>query len=347
MTGTLELSTPLPTAGFGGLVRLAEAPGDANALVAAAEAAPETLPHMLAEAGGVLALQGLGGISDDPMLLLRLSRLFGPEVEDYRRTLTALNMVHGAVPEIFIVSNVPPVKRAPPKRPEPPLTADGRFPVQYPQRSGWHTDQSYRRPPPDISLFYCKVAAPRDQAQTLFADGTAAYAALPADLKARVDGLEALHVKPHSGRTRADMLAGATPGPQEPLARSQRQPVVRAHPVTGRPALYLCESSQLDWFEGPFVGLEPGPHGEGAALLDALMTHYTRPEFVYVHEWTAGDLVVWDNRCTVHTATWFDADHVDRVMWRTTVRGNPGALYDGEARSWLPPEAAGEAAAAE
>ena len=92
----------------------------------------------------------------------------------------------------------------------------------------------------------------------------------------------------------------------------------------------------MDWFEGPFVGLEPGPHGAGAALLDELMAHYTRPEFVYVHEWTAGDLVVWDNRCTVHSATWFDGTVEQRMMWRTTVRGNPGRLYDGEAPSWLP-----------
>jgi len=118
--------------------------------------------------------------------------------------------------------------------------------------------------------------------------------------------------------------------------------VVRIHPVTGKKALYLCERSQMDWFDGPFVGLEPGPYGEGAKLLDALMTHYTRPEFIYVHEWTQGDVLVWDNRCLVHTATWYDAEKEQRMMWRTTVRGNPGALYAGEKRSWIPEEAAAE-----
>ena len=68
------------------------------------------------------------------------------------------------------------------------------------------------------------------------------------------------------------------------------------------------------------------------------MSHYTRPEFVYVHEWTQGDVLVWDNRCLVHTATWYDAGKEQRMMWRTTVRGNPGALYAGEARSWVPKE---------
>jgi len=114
---------------------------------------------------------------------------------------------------------------------------------------------------------------------------------------------------------------------------------VRVHPVTGRKALYLCESGQMDWFDGPFVGMEPGPHGEGAKLLDRLMTHYTRPEFIYVHEWTQGDVLVWDNRCLVHTATWYDAATEQRMMWRTTVRGNPGAIYAGEKRSWVPEKA--------
>ncbi|MFC7542956.1 TauD/TfdA family dioxygenase [Siccirubricoccus deserti] len=59
---------------------------------------------------------------------------------------------------------------------------------------------------------------------------------------------------------------------------------------------------------------------------------------VYVHEWTRGDLVVWDNRCTVHAATWFDAARERRLMWRTTVSGNPGAAYAGERKSWIAAE---------
>ncbi len=93
----------------------------------------------------------------------------------------------------------------------------------------------------------------------------------------------------------------------------------------------------MDWLEGPFAGMQPGPHGDGAELLDALMSHLTRPEFIYVHEWTRGDLIVWDNRCLVHAATWFDAEKEGRMMWRTTVSGNPGAAYAGERkRRWVP-----------
>jgi alpha-ketoglutarate-dependent taurine dioxygenase len=65
------------------------------------------------------------------------------------------------------------------------------------------------------------------------------------------------------------------------------------------------------------------------------MRHTTQPAFVYVHEWTPGDLVVWDNRCLVHAATWFDVETIRRVMWRTTVSGNPGPAYAGERKSWL------------
>jgi taurine dioxygenase len=339
MGSGFEITGPLPGARFGGMVRLrGAAAGDAHAVVAAAEAAPEALPAALADSDGLLLLKGMQAIAETPALLLRLSRLFGPEVEDYRHTLTARNMVHATVPEIFVVSNIPPVSRQPPARPEPPLEPDGSLPTRYPRRKGWHTDQSYRRPPPDISLFFAVEPVPKGQGQTLFANGTAAYAALPPALKQRVERLEGLHVQPGSGRSRDAVLRAETPRPLAAHEHSQRQPIVRVHPVTGRPALYLCESGQMDWIDGPFVGMQPGPHGDGAKLLDELMSHLTAPEFIYVHEWEPGDLIVWDNRCLVHAATWFDAEKQRRVMWRTTVHGNPGALYAGERKSWIPRE---------
>jgi taurine dioxygenase len=338
MTSGFELIRPLPGARFGGMVRLAGEGirGDAGDIIAAAEDSPNALSEALAECGGLLLLSGMQTIAEEPALLVQLSRQFGPEVEDYRRTLTRSNMVHDSVPEIFIVSNIPSVGRQPPPRPDPPFTADGKLPTQYPHRKGWHTDQSYRRPPPDISLFFAVVPVPQGQGQTLFANGAAAYDALPAALMRRIEGLEGLHVQPGAGRSREAVRAGETPRPLARQESSQRQPVVRIHPVTGRPALYLCESGQMDWLEGPLVGLEPGPDGAGAQLLDELMTHLTRPEFVYVHEWNPGDLIVWDNRCLVHAATWFDAASQERLMWRTTVHGNPGAAYAGEHKSWIP-----------
>ena len=333
MTAPIDVTRPLPGAAFGAIARLSKPLG---------ESMPDGLPQALADAGGLLLIPGLGEITAAPELLVKLSYLFGPEVEDYRTLLTRVSMAHETVPEIFMVTNMVPNYRQPPARPEPPLTADGKIPVQYPHRKGWHTDQSYRRPPPDISLFYAVTPVAKDRGQTIFASGTLAYEALPADLKGRVETLQGLHCQPGTGRGRADAEAGKTPPPILPHQRSQPQPVVRVHPVTGRKALYLCERSQMDWFDGPFVGMEPGPNGEGARLLDALMAHYTSPQFVYVHEWTQGDVLVWDNRCLIHTATWYDAEKEQRMMWRTTVRGNPGALYAGEKRSWIPEEVAAD-----
>ena len=326
MTAPFHVARPLPGANFGATVRLANKLG---------KTMPEGLPQALADAGGLLLIPGLSEISDDPQLLVTMSYLFGPEVEDYRTLLTRVTMAHETVPEIFMVTNMVEGARPPPKQPDPPLTADGRLPVQYPHRKGWHTDQSYRRPPPDISLFYAVTPVAKDRGQTLFASGTLAYEALPAPLKQKVDGLEGIHAQPGTGRSRDAVLRGEVPKPTASHERPQRQPVVRRHPVTGKPALYLCESGQMDWIDGPFVGMEPGPHGDGARLLDELMSHMTRPEFVYVHEWTQGDVLVWDNRCLVHAATWYDSEREQRLMWRTTVRGNPGAIYAGEKRSWI------------
>ena len=332
---------PLAEASFGSLVNFTEA-GDAAGVVRAAEAAPDALPDALYAAHGFLLIKGMQGISDDPALLARLSRLFGTEVENYHQTLMAATSIHDTVPEIFIVSNVPPVDRPPPPRPDPPLTADGKLPTRFPHRRGWHTDQSYRRPPPDISLFYADVPVPKGQGQTLYADCVAAYDALPGALKARVDDLVGIHVRPGSGRTEQAVRAGEAPHPLGPLEQPQRQPVVRTHPVTGKHSLYLCEAGQMDWTQGPFVGMEPGPEGDGAALLYEIMLHLTQPQFVYAHEWEKGNLVIYDNHTLLHAATWFDAEKHGRVMWRTTVRGNPGAEYVGERKSWLPEENAAD-----
>ena len=321
---------PLPGAAFGRLIPV----DDTETFVVAVEAEPEALPAALCEAHGLLVLKGLGAISDDPGLLLRLSRPFGKEVENYRETTNMTHLVHPEVPQIYVISNLPPMSRVPPAPPSPPHLADGGLPVRFPHRRGWHTDQSFRRPPPDVSLFYAVEPAPKGQGQTLYADGLRAWQALPARLKEKIEHLEGLHVAPFRGRGEEDVRAGRPPLALNEKDGPQPQPVVRVHPVTGGKALYLCESGQMDWIDGPIVGMEPGVDGEGARLLYELMEHYTRPEFVHAHEWEKGDLVIHDNRCTIHCATWFDAQRYGRVMWRTTVWGNPGPLYAGERRSW-------------
>jgi taurine dioxygenase len=108
MTAAIDVSMPLPGAAFGATVRLARPLG---------ETMPEGLPQALADAGGLLLLPGLGEITTDPQLLVKLSYLFGPEVEDYRRLLTRVAMAHDTVPEIFLVTNMVANARRPPDRP--------------------------------------------------------------------------------------------------------------------------------------------------------------------------------------------------------------------------------------
>lgn len=332
----LERTTPLTRDGFGAVVSLPE--GNLDSALAAFEDDPQPLLDIFYGARGLLVLKGAEAIAAEPDLLVQMSRLFGSEVENYDDTLTPKRLIHDCVPEILVVSNLAPMNFEVPELPDPPITAEGDLPVQFPHRKGWHTDQSFRRPPPDVSLFYGMTPVPKGQGQTLYADGTAAYAALSPRLRRRIAGLEAMHAIPWTGRGEEAVRTGETPKPLLPHQESQRQPVVRYHPVTGEPALYLCGESQLDWVVGPFVGLTPGPDTDAGRLLYELMGYYTSPRFTYVHEWDPGDLVIHDNRNTIHTATWFDGAGHGRIMWRTTVFGNPGDEYEGDPRSWKPEE---------
>lgn len=326
---------PLPGASFGGIVDF-PTEADTHAAIAAAEANPDAFLDAFYAAHGFLLLKGMDAITTNPSQLVRLSSLFGSEVEDYRHTLTKQCNVHIENPKILLVSNIAPAIARVPAKPEPPLTTEGKLPVQFPHRRGWHTDQSFRRPPPDISLFYAETPAPKGQGQTLYADGIGAYDALTESMKECIEPLVGIHAAPGRGRAEYNVRAGDKPDALEPHEKPQRQPVVRVHPVTGQRALYLCEAGQMDWIDGPFEKMEPGIDGDGARLLYELMSHYTDPRFTYAHDWDAGDLVIYDNRCLIHSATWFDAETHQRRMWRTTARGNPGPLYDGERRSWLP-----------
>ena len=326
---------PLADSSFGAIVDF-ENP-DLTETVTALEADPDALLDALIVSQGLLVLPKVEAITNDPHLLLRLSRLFGPQVEDYRHTLSTGNLVHREVPQILVLANQPPSNRQPPPRPDPPLSPDGKLPVQFPHRRGWHTDQSFRRPPPDVSLFYAVIPCPKGTGQTLYANGTAAYEALPAELKTRVQGLQGVHALPWTGRSETAVNRGEPLVDLLPHQAPQRQPVIRIHPVTGKPALYLCEDAQMDWVDGPIAGMEPGSHGDGGRLLYQLMNHFTERRFTYAHDWDQGDLVVHDNRNVIHSATWFDAEHEVRHMWRTTVMGNPGQEYDGEQPSWIPP----------
>jgi alpha-ketoglutarate-dependent 2,4-dichlorophenoxyacetate dioxygenase len=168
----------------------------------------------------------------------------------------------------------------------------------------WHTDASFQDPPGRYSMLSARVVPP-DGADTEFADMRAAYDALPAEQRARIEGLRVHHSIAHSRQTlgfefspeEADRLRGAV------------HPLVRTLPRSGRRSLYLASHASriLDW-----------PVPEGRLLLHDLTEHATRPEFVHRHEWRVGDLVIWDNRATMHRARPFDDATYRRELRRVT-----------------------------
>lgn len=172
----------------------------------------------------------------------------------------------------------------------------------------WHTDQSYQETPALGSLLYALEVPADGSGDTHFADMSAAYEALPDALRHRLDGLQAEHRYDHKhenfelNEKQIDRLPGVI------------HPLVRTHPETGRKALYL--GVQL---VKRIVGLDPE---ESADLLAELHDHCTRPEFVHQHKWRRGDLVFWDNRCTMHAAEAYDTERFTRHMHRTTVIGD-------------------------
>jgi alpha-ketoglutarate-dependent 2,4-dichlorophenoxyacetate dioxygenase len=170
----------------------------------------------------------------------------------------------------------------------------------------WHTDSSFRQKSAAWSMLHARVIPPSG-ADTHFADTRAAYDALPDSTKAKLQGLVAEHSIWHS---RAK-LGGYTPTEEERKARPPaHHPLVRRHPGSGRMALYIAShASQIHGM----------PLDEGRALLAELLEFATQERFVYVHKWRLGDLVIWDNRCTLHRATPFESSTHVRDMRRATV----------------------------
>ena len=170
----------------------------------------------------------------------------------------------------------------------------------------WHTDSSFRQKSATWSMLHARIVPPAG-ADTEFVDTRAAYDALPEETKQKIEGLIAEHSIWHS---RAQ-LGGYTPTEEEKKARPPaRHPLVRRHPGSGRKALYIASHAShiVGW-----------PVEEGRALLRELLAFATQPRFVYAHKWRLGDLVIWDNRCTMHRATPFESTTHVRDMRRTTV----------------------------
>ena len=171
----------------------------------------------------------------------------------------------------------------------------------------WHSDASFRAIGAGYTLLHGRVI-PRKGGNTEFADMRAAYDALDASLKAEVESLLCEHSIVFSREQIG--FSDYAPGNEERLRPVQHRLVI-THPVTGRKSLYL--SSHI----GGIVGW---PVPEARAFIRDLMEHATQPQFVYSHRWTQYDLVMWDNRATMHRVRRFDDLNIVRDVRRTTTK---------------------------
>jgi taurine dioxygenase len=165
----------------------------------------------------------------------------------------------------------------------------------------WHSDLNFVEQPPDASCLYA-LEVPPAGGDTGFANMYAAFETLPADLAAAIDGRQILH----------DARFNSAGYLREIRVPDTLHPIVRTHPETGRKALYLGRraNARID-------GLTAD---RSDALLDRLWRHATAPACTWHHRWQAGDLVIWDNRCTLHRRDAFDPSQ-RRIMHRTQTRG--------------------------
>ena len=170
----------------------------------------------------------------------------------------------------------------------------------------FHSDQCYYEAPVMATTLYA-IEVPPVGGNTLFADGYAAYDSLSQVAKSALEGKRALNVY--------DMTYNALAKIREsgPNAPKWAHPVFRTHPETGRKAIYV-NRLMTDY-------IEDMDRADSDALLEGVFTHMESPEFVYEHVWRAGDLLMWDNRCTLHARTDFDPGH-RRILRRMTVKGD-------------------------
>ena len=173
----------------------------------------------------------------------------------------------------------------------------------------WHTDASFVDPPGRYSMLSAKVVPPV-AADTEFADMRAAYDALPADVKSQIEGLQAHHSVAYSRQ----VLGFDFSEDEREKLKGAVHPVVRTIPRSNRRSLYVASHASriIDW-----------PVPEGRLLLRDLIEHATQREFVYRHGWRVGDLVIWDNRATMHRARPFEDTKHRRELRRVTTLDVP------------------------
>jgi alpha-ketoglutarate-dependent taurine dioxygenase len=180
---------------------------------------------------------------------------------------------------------------------------------QEPANRNWHTDKSYMLRPSLTTMLYA-IDVPRNGGGTEFADLAAAYEALPAAMRQRIDGMRVRH----DWGFAFDGKPGFRKATEEEIRErpSTFHPLARTHPATRRKSLYI------GYFAADIEGL---PHEQGRALLDELTGHATQPRFIFAHSWRRHDLVMWDNRCLMHRGRPYDATTEPRSLLRAVVQG--------------------------
>jgi taurine dioxygenase len=167
----------------------------------------------------------------------------------------------------------------------------------------FHTDQCHQATPAKATMLYA-IEIPSKGGNTLFANAYAAYETLPEDIRQRIAGRRALNAY-----TSDTMLRSAN---YDDAKSSRWHPVLRTHPATGRKALYVNRLMTRE--------IEGLPREESEAILQKLFDHQEQPKFVYEHVWRVGDIVMWDNRCTLHARSDFSAGE-RRLLRRVTILG--------------------------
>jgi len=197
-------------------------------------------------------------------------------------------------PEVFIISN---------------KMVDGRVIGDAEAGTAWHTDLNYDKRPAAYTILHA-LEVPAEGSDTLLADTCAAWNALPDDKQRQVDGLTVHHsyanLVARSQRTMTEEERVAYPDVFHPL--------VRRHPADGRKTLWGMSTTTPN-------GIVDMPNPEGKNLIREMLEFATQDRFVYRHKWRAGDILAWDNRCTMHCGTPFDKSKYTRHVHRTWVRG--------------------------
>jgi alpha-ketoglutarate-dependent 2,4-dichlorophenoxyacetate dioxygenase len=246
-----------------------------------------------------------GTFAEHPVLVFRNQRLSAGDIAAFGRRFGAprkhslIGYRHAEHPEVSWLRNVDEVGNI------------DWYGVK--RATDWHTDSTYEEILPLLAMLHA-LEIPSEKGGTMFADMCAAYEALPDAMKERLAGLVGLH-----GRT--DGPAGARLyDPEEEMRRTdkkyaeQRRPAVVNHPVTGRPILFV-NPMHTHGFDGM-------AREEAWELIEELAAHATQDRFTYYHSWQVGDLLIWDERATMHRGAGDSNPAERRVMLRTIVYPN-------------------------